>query len=233
MIPENYIKIHDKGYVGLVDYMGDDSKVVNSARISFNKKIDGDLAEKDEKLLKYLWTNGHKSVFRHCSLTFEVYAPLMVARQWLKYSVASAHLEDQNGWNESSRRYVTEEPEFYIPNANQWRSTPANKKQGSGKNLNNGIGYAYTLLLEEYISQGEKLYKQALDENICAEQARLFLPSYGMYLRWYWTCSLASLMHFLTERLDSHAQFEMQVYASAVRALAMEKFPLSIGLLDD
>jgi thymidylate synthase (FAD) len=218
-------KVLDKGYVRLVDVMGSDLTVVNSARVSYNK-AKSELDEKDIRLIKFLAREGHTSPFRHATLQFEVYAPLMVARQWWKYVVGSDHVMD--AWNESSRRYITEEPVFYVPKANEWRSAPANSKQGSGDAVEYELGQSYTQDLLDYIAMGERLYQDALNHGICAEQARLFLPAYGMYVRWYWTASLQSVAHFLNQRLAHDAQKEIQEYAKAVYELAIEKFPVSL-----
>lgn len=219
-------KVLDKGYVRLVDVMGSDLSVVNSARVSYNKAKD-ELDNKDERLIRFLAREGHTSPFRHATLQFEVYAPLMVARQWWKYVVGSDHVMD--AWNESSRRYITEECEFYVPGSNEWRSAPENSKQGSGKPVKTETDFTY--LLEQHIKQSEYLYGFALDNGICAEQARLFLPSYGMYVRWYWTTSLQGAAHFLNQRLEHDAQKEIQEYAKAVHELSVEKFPVSLSEL--
>jgi len=222
------INVLDKGYVRLVDYMGDDTTIVNAARVSFDKQTD-ELRDKDKRLIKFLAREGHTSPFRHATMQFEVYAPLMVARQWWKYIVGSDHTMD--AWNESSRRYVTEEPEFYVPGAQKWRSAPKNSKQGSGNPVNGRIGAKLRGDLFNLIAEGERLYQKALDSGVCAEQARLFLPAYGMYVRWRWTASLQSVVHFLNQRLAHDAQKEIQEYAKAVYELAKEKFPVSIGEL--
>lgn len=222
------INVLDHGYVRLVDVMGSDVTVVNAARVSYDKATDV-LREKDERLIRFLARNGHTSPFRHATLQFEVYAPLMVARQWYKYAVSSAHLESQNAWNESSRRYVTEEPTFYVPKVNEWRSAPENKKQGSGDPIDDFlIAEETTYRLEEYIKEGVRLYEKAMELGVAPEQARLFLPAYGMYVRWYWTASLQSVAHFLAQRLEHDAQYEIQQYAKAVHELAREKFPVAL-----
>src|SRR5690606_1058278 len=123
------INVLDKGYVILHDVMGDDLTVVNSARVSYDKKSE-ELTERDRRLIAFLAREDHTSPFRHASLQFEVYAPLMVARQHWKYVAGSSFQEatgdNMTAWNESSRRYITEEPTFYIPKADEWRSAPAN-----------------------------------------------------------------------------------------------------------
>jgi thymidylate synthase (FAD) len=218
------INVLDKGYVRLADKLGDDLAVVNAARVSYDKES-SEFTEKDQKLMNFLIREGHTSPFRHAALTFEVYAPLFVARQWWKYAVSSTHIDDQNGWNESSRRYITENEEFYIPQGGEWRSKPENSKQGSGEPLPIDIGGSLTNKLYDITLLGKKLYKEALDLGVAPEIARLFLPAYGMYVRWRWTVSLQGVLTFLDQRLPHDAQFEIQEYARAVLEIVNETFP--------
>ncbi|WGU95777.1 FAD-dependent thymidylate synthase [Paenibacillus dendritiformis] len=227
-------QVLDKGYVRLVDHMGSDLTVVNAARVSYAKESK-ELNEKDLRLIQFLAREGHTSPFRHAIMQYEIYAPLMVARQWWKYVVGSAHMEGTGdsleAWNESSRRYITEEPAFYIPAEGEWRSQPENSKQGSGEPLSWELGQKYTDELMNYVEQGIANYEQALEDGICAEQARLFLPAYGMYVRWYWTASLQSVCHFLNQRLEHDAQQEIQEYAQAILELSKPLFSHSIDEL--
>ena len=218
------INVLDKGYVRLVDTLGNDLSVVNAARVSYDKESE-EFTPKDSKLIDFLVREGHTSPFRHAALTFEVYAPLFVARQWWKYAVASTHVDDQNGWNESSRRYITEQEEFYVPSASSWRSKPENSKQGSGEPIHYSNGAYYTNKLNDLINEGVRLYHEAMNDNIAPEIARLFLPAYGMYVRWRWTTSLQGVMTFLDQRLEHDAQKEIQDYAIAVKDLAHGAFP--------
>lgn len=224
------IDVLDEGYVRLVDTLGDDAAVVNAARVSYDKEI-GVMEERDAKLLAWLWKNEHTSPFRHAALTFEIYAPLFVARQWWKYAVASSHVDDQNGWNESSRRYITENEQFYVPLEDQWRSKPENSKQGSGEPIDSEVGADYTTLLLKQIDSGTKAYHAAMDDGIAPELARLFLPAYGMYVRWRWTTSLHGAMHFVQQRVEYDAQVEIQDYAKAVRTLMADAFPTTSRIL--
>lgn len=230
----SHLKVLDHGYVRLVDHMGSDLTVVNAARVSYAKQSH-ELNERDIKLIRFLAREGHTSPFRHAMIQFEVYAPLMVARQWWKYVVGSAHYEGTGdsleAWNESSRRYITEEPVFYIPTANEWRSKPENSKQGSGDAISWELGEEYTKELMEYVELGLSKYEKALEAGICAEQARLFLPAYGIYVRWYWTASVQSVCHFLAQRLENDAQREIQEYAKAVLELIKPLFPVSLEQL--
>lgn len=229
------ISILDKGYVRLVDVMGSDLTPVNAARVSYNKASES-LTEKDEKLIRFLAKHDHTSPFRHAMVQLEVYAPLMVARQWWKYIVGSSHQEGAQdpftAWNESSRRYITEEVQFYIPSDDAWRSAPENSKQGSGPMLGETIGKEAGRRLLEQIEYGMRNYEWAVDNNIATEMARLFNPSaYGLYVRWYWTASLQAVAHFLQQRLDSHAQVEIQAYAKGVQTLVADKFPVALEAL--
>lgn len=228
------LDVLDKGYVILHDVMGSDLTVANAARVSYDKKS-AELTPADERLIKFLAREGHTSPFRHATLQFEVYAPLMVARQHFKYivgsSIAEATGDNMDAWNESSRRYITEDEQFYVPAADEWRSAPANSKQGSGEPIGVTEGGFWTHELEVYIQKGEGLYGRALDDGIAPEQARLFLPAYGMYVRYYWTASLQSVAHFLQQRMAHDSQAEIQAYARAIKELVTPAFPISLGEL--
>jgi thymidylate synthase (FAD) len=206
--------------------MGSDLDVVNAARVSFDKES-LELTDKDENLIRYLVEHKHDAVFRHCAMSFEIYAPLMVARQWYKHAVGSSHLDDQVGWNESSRRYITEKEQFYIPDAYGWRSTPENKKQGSGGSINELTGAKYTHYMSKISQNGLALYNEALADGVAPEQARMLLPAYSMYVRWRWTASLNALLHFVSLRMDGHAQFEIQEYADIIFQELKDAFPIT------
>jgi thymidylate synthase (FAD) len=220
------IPVLDHGYIRTISTLGSDIDVVNSARVSFDKEVES-LEEKDLSLISFLVKHKHDSCLRHCAMTFEVYAPLMVARQWYKHNVGSTMLDDQLGWNESSRRYVTENEQFYIPTPDSWRSVPENRKQGSAEPVKGYIGAKYTSKMMRLVEQQERLYKEALDDGIAPEQARLLLPAYSMYVRWRWTASLNALLHFISLRLDPHAQWEIQQYAQAINSEVTQHFPVT------
>ena len=220
------IPVLDKGYIRTLSVLGSDIDVVNAARVSFDKEVSV-LEDKDVNLISFLVKNKHDSCLRHCAMSFEVYAPLMVARQWYKHNVGSTMLDDQMGWNESSRRYITEHEEFYIPSTDAWRSVPENRKQGSAEPVKGYIGAKYTSKMMRLVEQQERLYREALDDGIAPEQARLLLPAYAMYVRWRWTVSLNALLHFLSLRLDPHAQWEIQQYAQAINPEVLKHFPIT------
>lgn len=226
---ETRIQVLDKGYASLTGVLGDDSTIINAARVSFDKETkllaDGTLSDRDRKLMNYLVRNREFSVFRHATVQFELYMPLMSARQFWKYIVGSSHIDDGTCMNESSRRYITEDPVFYVPAFNEWRGAPDNKKQGSGAPLDDRIGDAATLDLVNFLEEGMALYDRWILSGMAPEQARLFLPAYGMYIRMRTTMSLAALLHFLDERLAHRAQHEIYVYAQAMHDLVAPKFP--------
>lgn len=219
------INVLDKGYVRYVDKLGSDLTIVNAARVSFDKESK-ELNDKDRNLIKHLADGGHTSPFRHGMLQFEVYAPLMVARQWWKYVVGSDHTMD--AWNESSRRYVTEDSEFYIPAPDEWRSYPENVKQGSGEPLDMMQGSMLTQLLASHVRTGEELYEQAMLMGVAPELARTFLPANSLYVRFYWTASVQAVSHLINQRTAPDAQHEFREFALAVWAHAEEYFPESI-----
>ncbi|MBX5476783.1 MAG: FAD-dependent thymidylate synthase [Clostridia bacterium] len=228
------IRVLDRGYVRLVDHMGSDLSVVNAARASFQKESDWDLSpdgprlrDKDARLIWFLAEHGHTSPFRHAFVTLEVKAPLMVARQWWKYVVGSDHTMD--AWNEASRRYITMEPEFYIPEA--WREAPKNRKQGSVGPVDAQKSQALSASLAAHVDRSLALYQEALDAGVAPEQARMFLPAYAMYTVWRWSASLQSVAHFLKERLADDAQWEIRQYARAVYELVRPLFPHSLAAL--
>jgi thymidylate synthase (FAD) len=231
-LPMGYIPVLDKGYVGITGVLGTDATIVNSARVSFNKEIpEGPLAQKDERLMQYLVDKNEMSVFRHATVGLELYMPLMVARQYWKYIVGVAHVDDGVCINESSRRYITEDVAFYLPGADEWRHAPENKKQGSGIPLDSRLGGILTRDLEDLYRSGEEMYNAAMTLGVAPEQARLFLPAYGLYVRVRSTLSLAALLHFLQERLGHTAQFEIYQYASAIRDLTQPLFPATFKAL--
>ncbi|AWN03881.1 ThyX-like thymidylate synthase [Rhodococcus phage Peregrin] len=232
-LPEDYIKVLDKGYVGFIDKLGTDITPARAARTSFKKSPESYTQEQNERLVKYLITKKEMACFRHNAITFEIKMPLMIARQLWKYVVGSSFTEDQLGWNENSRRYITDENEYYIPNKFEWRTAPENKKQGSGPPMNKHDGEYWANELEKHYSQGEGMYNAAMNDGAAPELARLFLGAYGLYVTCVWTASLNSLFHVLEERLDSHAQYEIQLYAKAIRDIVKETFPVSFDAWDD
>lgn len=204
-----------KQTVHLVDFMGSDLSVVNAARVSFAKESDWDydlkhdgrcnerLSEKDQKLINYLAKHQHWSPFAHNSLTFRIKAPIFVARQMVKHTVGGV-------WNEVSRRYVDEEPEFYMPAL--WHKAPTNAKQGASEETLNDLKFfvegnkevANTHVVNHTYSCSQ-LYTQMINAGIAPEEARMVLPLNTM-TEWWWTGSLMFFARVCKQRLDPHAQ---------------------------
>jgi thymidylate synthase (FAD) len=206
--------------VTYIDHMGSDLSVVNAARVSFGKKSDwheriytGEpniLKTKDTKLIRYLAKHNHKSPFNHTFATFHVKAPIFVARQLQKHEYMP--------WNEISRRYVDNEPEFYVPDA--WRGRSADKKQGSEGEVKSNFGIEY------YHEKAWQAYDQLLNEGVSPEQARMVLPQ-SMMTEWYWSGTLFAFAKMCGLRLKSDTQEETQLVAQKI-ALTMAKiYPAS------
>lgn len=221
--------------VELLDHMGSDLTVVNAARVSFNKEssfervedggnwIGEHLSEGDTKLVNYLAKHNHWTPFGHASLQFRIKAPIFVARQLVKHQVGLV-------WNEVSRRYVDEEPEFWFPDV--WRSRPEGSvKQGSGSSIIHSIDhghYTYDVhtITRNTLTAVAALYNDMIDQGVAPEQARMILPQ-NMMTEWWWTGSLAAFVRVCKLRLDPHAQAETREIAEQINALAEPLFPVA------
>lgn len=206
--------------VTLIDKMGSDKTVVNAARVSFAKQIEGHrvgLSQKDEKLIKYLAEHEHWSPFAHASLQFRIKAPVFVARQLVKHQVGLV-------WNEVSRRYVDDEPEFYIPF--MWRKRPPKSiKQGSSKeeieyDISNEIGIL------------KKLYNDMIEKGIAPEMARMVLPQ-NMMTEWYWSGTLYAFARVCNLRLKEDTQTETRDVVTHIEQVMRDQFPISSQYLLD
>lgn len=212
--------------VNLIDHCGTDASVSNAARVSFNKWKE-QFDSKDEKLIQYLAKHKHFSPFNHSFISVRVKAPVFVARQLVKHKFMP--------WNEVSRRYVDEEPEFYVPS--EWRLKADNVKQGSsseyankdwlfqGDDGNEG-GYS----TNDYTQLPLNLYNWLLMNGVCAEQARMVLPQ-NMMTTWIWSGTLGAFCDMLKLRLDPHTQLETRIVAEKISKIVKELFPVSYKAL--
>ena len=189
--------------------MGTDLSVVNAARVSFAKESN-EFSEKDAKLIHYLAKHNHWSPFGHARLQFRIKAPIFVARQLVKHQVGLV-------WNEVSRRYVDDEPEFYIPQ--EWRLKADDKKQGSSDET---IEYSLGSTLE-FI---KTTYNNMLKANIAPEMARMILPQ-NLYTEWYWSGSLMAFARVCNLRCKPDTQWETQVIANQIDCECKQHFPTS------
>ena len=214
--------------VELIDSMGTDLSVVNAARVSFKKQssfeYDKDdpfnlyLNNKDINLIKYLANNNHHTPFGHCFLSFRIKAPIFIARQLGKHQVGLV-------WNEVSRRYVDEEPEFFFPK--KWRGKPVNSKQGSTGDFDpNQPEYNLDIWSRTICVNALDLYQKCIKEGLAPEQARMFLPQ-NMMTEWIWSGSLLAFLRVCKLRLDSHTQKETTLVAKEISKYVQKHFPES------
>jgi thymidylate synthase (FAD) len=202
--------------IDLIDHMGDDTTIVNAARVSFDKCIDKVMESKDEKLIKYLAEHGHWSPFSHGFATFKIKASIFVARQLQKHQVGLA-------WNEVSRRYVDSEPDFWYPLA--WRERSEDKKQGStSKEVPNNEWFDRKY--RDVLRLATETYKDMVKEGVCPEQARAVLPQ-SMYTSWYWSGSLYAFARVCNLRLQGDAQAETKFVAESISYNMRNLFPIS------
>ena len=206
--------------VTYIDHMGNDLSVVNAARVSFGKKsklecidmVKGKfvLSNKDQKLINYLAKYKHKSPFNHSFVTFHVKAPIFVARQLVKHEYMP--------WNEISRRYVDDEPEFYQPD--EWRGRSEDKKQGSD-------GVVEVLHDVKHLSDMmANLYEDLVEEGVCPEQARMVLPQ-SMMTEWYWSGTLYAFAKMCQLRCAKDTQQESREVAYQVAEYMEKLYPVS------
>lgn len=208
--------------VQLLDSMGSDSSVVNAARVSFDKKAENYSNDDNNKLIKYLATHKHWSPFSHAFASFRIKAPMFVARQLCKHVVGLA-------WNEVSRRYVSSEPEFYLPD--YWRKSASNVKQGSSDEpvkLHDSNSFAFDP--KKITELALETYNYVLEQGVCAEQARMILPQNTM-TEWIWSGSLYAFARVCNLRLDSHTQRETQEIAKQISDCMKDLFPVSWEVL--
>ena len=196
--------------IELIDKLGSDLSVVNAARVSFAKRKDV-LDEKDDKLIKYLALHGHWSPFAHAFLSFRIKAPIFVARQLVKHQVGLS-------WNEVSRRYVDDKPEFYIPF--MWRKRPPESiKQGSSEE-------EIEFDIMELIDNCKGTYNYMLEEGIAPEMARMVLPQ-CMMTEWIWSGTLYAFARVCNLRDHDNAQSETREVAKEISGNIKDHFPIS------
>ena len=215
----------DKGFIEVVDSLGNDLTVVNSARVSFGKRKTVWSAS-DRRLCKYLAKHKHYSPFRHLQVQFHIKAPEFVMRQWYKHVVGiettSNSSTKDHAWNEISGRYVEVE-DYYIPNV--WRKQSEDNKQASEGTLtevqNSRAIHSYNTALTTTMNMYERLVR---DYGVAKEQARVILPL-SQYTEVYWTASFQAIMNFIELRNEKTAQIEIQEYAKVLLELMHETFP--------
>ena len=228
------IEVLDHGFVRVIDYMGDDSSVVQSARVSYGKgtkKISN-----DKGLIKYLMRHRHSTPFEMCEIKFHIKLPIFIARQWIRHRTANV--------NEYSARYSILDKEFYIPSAKNLAAQSQINNQGRGDALTDDEASNVIQILKNDAEQTYANYETLLNENssggvldesksgIARELARMNL-TLNTYTQWYWKIDLNNLLHFLALRADDHAQYEIRVYADVMLDLVKKWVPLTYEAFED
>jgi len=208
------IPILDHGFIRVIDYMGTDQSIVQAARVSYGegtKKL-----REDRGLIRYLLSHWHTTPFEMCEIKFHIKLPIFVARQWIRHRTANV--------NEYSARYSVLDKEFYVPELDQLGSQSTTNKQGRSNTLDKKFALQAQNLIKKNSNQLYEDYQNLLNgkllshdeyvegEGLARELARTTLPL-NYYTQWYWKIDLHNLMHFLRLRADSHAQYEIQIYA--------------------
>jgi thymidylate synthase (FAD) len=210
------------GFVALVDYMGDDAAVVQAARVSYGR---GTKTVRDDRgLVRYLLRHRHTTPFEMVELKFLVRLPIFVARQWIRHRSGSV--------NEYSARYSVVPDEFEVPAPEEVRHQSGRNRQGRGEPLEANVVERFRFDLERVSEDAYAVYSRALEAGVARETARLVLPV-AYYTQWYWKTNLWNLFHFLSLRLDAHAQEEIRLYAAEVARLGRLVCPVAFEAFDE
>lgn len=217
------IKCLDYGFVRLVDIMGDDSAIVQAARVSYGKGTKS--VSEDRGLIRYLMRHKHTSPFEMVEFKFHIKLPIFIARQWIRHRTANV--------NEYSGRYSEMKDEFYIPEKSQIRTQSTVNKQGrSDETLQESSISRINEIFESSQKKSFDEYTEMLNLGLARELARINLPL-SNYTEWYWKIDLHNLFHFLRLRMDSHAQYEIQVYGNAIAEIVKSSVPLAWEAFED
>ena len=218
------VNVLDKGYIEVVDVLGDDLTPVNAARVSFGGRSKR-FSRKDRRLSKFLIKNKHFSPFRHQHVMMIIKAPEFVMRQWYKHVVGiettSNHPTKDHAWNEISGRYVPVK-EYYYPEV--WRKQSQDNKQASEGKLDYDGQETASSLYRTGINETKRIYEELVNLGVAKEQARSILPL-SQYTQVWWTASFQSIMNFIELRDEPTAQWEIQQYAKVLKEIMLEVFP--------
>ena len=228
------IPILDHGFIRVIDYMGTDQSIVQAARVSYGegtKKL-----REDRGLIRYLLSHWHTTPFEMCEIKFHIKLPIFVARQWIRHRTANV--------NEYSARYSVLDKEFYVPEMDQLGSQSTTNKQGRSNTLDKKFAKQAQDLIQKNSEQLYDDYQNLLNgkllnndeyvegEGLARELARTTLPL-NYYTQWYWKVDLHNFMHFLRLRADSHAQYEIQIYAEKMVEILKKWVPLTYEAFED
>ena len=210
----------DKGFVRVIDYMGNDASVVQAARVSYGQGTKR--VRDDARLINYLMRNGHTSPFEMCEIKLHIKLPIFVARQWIRHRTASV--------NEYSARYSVLDNEFYLPDVQQLAKQSISNKQGKSDALDaERAAHLQELLRSDaeraFASYGEMLDNESGESGLARELARIGLPL-SVYTQWYWKTNLHNFLNFIALRNDNHAQWEIRQYAHVLLGLLERWTPI-------
>jgi thymidylate synthase (FAD) len=210
------------GFVALVDYMGNDAAIVQAARVSYGQ---GTKSVRDDRgLVRYLLRHRHTTPFEMVELKFLVRLPIFVARQWIRHRASST--------NEYSARYSVVPDEYEVPPPEEVRHQSTRNRQGRGDPLPAEVVERFRSDLEEVSRRSYAAYTRALEAGVARETARLLLPV-AYYTQWYWKTNLHNLFHFLSLRLDAHAQEEIRLYAAELARLGRLVAPVAFEAFEE
>jgi len=222
------IPVLDHGFIRVIDYMGDDSSIVQSARVSYGKGTKK--VSTDEGLIRYLMRHWHSTPFEMCEIKYHVKLPIFIARQWIRHRTANV--------NEYSARYSILDKEFYIPAKEQLSAQSTNNRQGRGDLITGQQADEVLKILKDDAVRTYDNYEKMLNERfdgtvidekksgLARELARMNL-TLNSYTQWYWKTDLLNLMNFLFLRGDSHAQYEIRVYAEKMLDTVKKWVPIT------
>ena len=211
-------EVLDKGFVRIVDIMGDDSSIVQAARVSYGAGTK--TVREDSGLINFLMQHRHTTPFEMCVIKFHIKVPLFVWAQWKRHRTAS--------FNEISLRYSEAKEEFMRTPSYDWRRQSGRNRQGSEGNLTNGEGLYLTEEEGKFLQYAWNLYQARLRAGVAREQARKDLPQ-SLYTEVYWKIDLHNLLHFLELRMAPDAQKEIRLYAHAISQVIAEWVPMTWG----
>ncbi|CUH85957.1 FAD-dependent thymidylate synthase [Thalassovita mediterranea] len=222
----NAYPVLDHGFVRVIDYMGDDSAICQAARVSYGKGTKS--VQNDEGLIRYLMRHWHSTPFEMCELKLHVKLPVFVARQWIRHRTANV--------NEYSARYSILDREFYIPQPDQLAAQSVINNQGRGEALTGAEAERVLEILKGDAARSYDHYEEMISDDgkqgLARELARMNLPA-NIYTQWYWKVDLHNLLHFLRLRADSHAQYEIRVYADEICKLVADWVPFAYKAFED
>lgn len=215
------IKVLDKGHITLIDYMGSDEEICESARVSYGIDRKERTKTQNEDLIRYLYRHEHMSPFEMAQIKFAMKLPIFVARQLIRHRTASI--------NEISGRYSIMKNEYYKPD--DWREQSKDNKQGSiiSDNIDTQL---VDILYDSSCETSFYNYDKLLNSNVGKEMARMVLPL-STYTEWYWSCDLRNILHMLKLRLDSHAQYEIRAYAKVIAEIIRSLYPMTYQAFAD